>query len=133
MVKIVRVTNLDYLPSKAQGKVTSDAVFNVVKEDTENYLLEMPHNCGGHTSASSVPAYWVHKSYCQTAYKAGQRWQYKDWMIIEFTEDRLSSNARVVQILNTSSYSVGEAVSTQSIETAPENWVYLQGQDKPTT
>jgi hypothetical protein len=131
MIKIVNVTSGATLPGAAFGKDLSGYTFNVLKEDSNNYLLEMPPGCGGHTSNSDVRAYWVGKSYCIKAYKAGQRWMYKNSLVVELLDDNPGPFAMTVQ--PSFGYTVGSSVNIRSMETSPEDWVYLRGQDKPTT
>lgn len=129
MSKIVTVSSSGILPTKAWSVLGADYIFTVLKDDSDNFLLELPPNCGVHTNSSEVPAYWVYKTYCLPAYKQGQRWKYKESMIVELGEDK-PTNAVVTQAMAYTGYDIGSVIKT-TIETFPEYWTYLWGQDKP--
>jgi hypothetical protein len=110
------------------NKINSSIIFNVLEENDTEYLVSIPYLKG----TCSEFRWWVKKTTCLPAYRAGQRWQYIPGCIVELTIDSIS-NVKVVQIFpkREISWKENEIILNPSIESMPDLWVYLRGQDKP--
>ena len=132
MVRLVTVHDSWLLPEPLKRAPTAETyLFVVLKEDTENYLLEMPPGGGGIHQSGHPNCWWVSKTVCRAAYKKGQRWRHLDKLIIELTADN-AANGIVVQLLSSNTiYRMKENLPGPTIESYAEGWTYLRGQDSP--
>src|SRR5579859_6497787 len=119
MLRLVTVSksNRIVLPDQCKN-LPENYVFKVLKErnvETKlEYLLSIPPELGGQKEFDYLGTWWVVASYCQSAYKTGQRWKFEDSFIVEFTEDT-HRNVKIVQSWR-KGISIGEILPTPTVE-----------------